>query len=91
MKHKKCDALEEAIALLISSEKSHSSCWNYRYPQRPHHYVFSKQERAQFWPTNPATPITKTTIASASLLWRRLRYHERETPVWQMLQDRTKT
>jgi len=71
---KKCDALQEALALLISSEKSHSSCWNYRCPQRPGHHVFSKQERAEFWPTNPATPITKTTIVSASLVWRRARY-----------------
>ncbi len=59
-------ALQEALALLISSEKSHSSRWNYRCPQRPHHHVFSKQERAEFWPTNPATPITQVGSRSTS-------------------------
>jgi hypothetical protein len=37
-------------------------------------FFFSKQERVELWPTNPATPITKTTIGSAFLLWRRPRY-----------------
>jgi len=88
--HKKCDTLQEALALLISAEKSHCSCWNYRRPQRPHHHVFSKQEKPEFWPTNRATPITKTTIGSAFLLWRRPPYEERKTPVCKMLQDRKK-
>jgi hypothetical protein len=89
--HKKCDALQEPLARLISSEKSHSSCSNHRCPQRPHHHVFSKQERPEFWPTNPATRITKATIGSASLLWRRSRHYASKTPVCKMLQDRTKT